>query len=83
MENDVQRTRDGGLVVIHDDSLRRTTDAEEVFPGRVPWKVKDFTAAEIARLHAGGWFDAAYAGARVPTLKGYVDGWNTTTRSSS
>ncbi|MDR6978261.1 glycerophosphoryl diester phosphodiesterase [Streptomyces sp. 3330] len=73
VENDVQRTKDGELVVIHDDSLRRTTDAEEVFPGRSPWKVRDFTAAEIARLDAGSWFGAAYTGARVPTLKEYVD----------
>jgi glycerophosphoryl diester phosphodiesterase len=72
VENDVQRTRDGELVVLHDDSLQRTTDVEEVFPGRAPWKVKDFTAAEIARLDAGSWFGAAYAGARVPTLRQYV-----------
>jgi glycerophosphoryl diester phosphodiesterase len=72
VENDVQRTRDGELVVIHDDNLKRTTDAEEVFPDRAPWKVKDFTAAEIARLDAGSWFGPAYAGARVPTLKQYL-----------
>ncbi|WP_406175836.1 glycerophosphodiester phosphodiesterase [Streptomyces canus] len=72
VENDVQRTRDGKLVVLHDDSLRRTTDVEQVFPGRAPWKVKDFTAAEIARLDAGSWFGAAFTGARVPTLKQYV-----------
>ncbi len=72
VENDVQRTKDGELVVIHDDNLRRTTDVEEVFPGRAPWKVKDFTAAEIARLDAGSWFGPAYAGARVPTLEQYV-----------
>ncbi|MFK4104855.1 glycerophosphodiester phosphodiesterase [Streptomyces sp. NPDC019531] len=72
VENDVQRTRDGKLVVLHDDSLQRTTDVETVFPGRAPWKVKDFTAAEIARLDAGSWFGATYAGARVPTLKQYV-----------
>jgi glycerophosphoryl diester phosphodiesterase len=72
VENDVQRTRDGELVVLHDDSLRRTTDVEEVFPGRAPWKVKDFTAAEIARLDAGSWFGPAYAGARVPTLRQYM-----------
>ncbi|MFF7646638.1 glycerophosphodiester phosphodiesterase family protein [Streptomyces canus] len=72
VENDVQRTRDGELVVLHDDSLRRTTDVERVFPDRAPWKVKDFTAAEIARLDAGSWFGAVYAGARVPTLKQYV-----------
>ncbi|MEG8280859.1 glycerophosphodiester phosphodiesterase [Streptomyces sp. AHA2] len=73
VENDVQRTKDGELVVMHDDNLRRTTDAEEVFPGRAPWKVKDFTFAEIARLDAGSWFDPAYAGTRVPTLEQFVD----------
>ncbi|MGW2822515.1 glycerophosphodiester phosphodiesterase [Streptomyces sp. NPDC001443] len=72
VENDVQRTKDGTLVVIHDDSLRRTTDVERVFPGRSPWKVKDFTAAEIARLDAGSWFGRAYAGVRVPTLEQYL-----------
>ncbi|MEV5547770.1 glycerophosphodiester phosphodiesterase family protein [Streptomyces sp. NPDC052309] len=73
VENDVQRTRDGELVVLHDDSLRRTTDVEEVYPDRAPWLVKDFTAAEIARLDAGSWFGSAYAGARVPTLEQYVE----------
>ncbi|MFF6814665.1 glycerophosphodiester phosphodiesterase [Streptomyces sp. NPDC012403] len=72
VENDVQRTRDGELVVLHDDSLQRTTDVEEVFPDRAPWKVKDFTAAEIARLDAGSWFGSAYAGARVPTLEQFL-----------
>ncbi|MFJ4919132.1 glycerophosphodiester phosphodiesterase [Streptomyces sp. NPDC088725] len=73
VENDVQRTRDGELVVIHDDSLRRTTDVERVFPDRAPWHVKDFTAAEIARLDAGSWYDARWAGERVPTLKQYLE----------
>ncbi|MER6201461.1 glycerophosphodiester phosphodiesterase family protein [Streptomyces sp. NPDC001586] len=72
VENDVQRTRDGELVVIHDDTLTRTTNVEQVFPGRSPWKVKDFTAAEIARLDAGSWFGEEYAGARVPTLRQYL-----------
>ena len=72
VENDVQLTRDGVLVVIHDTGLKRTTDAEEVFPDRAPWAVKDFTAAEIARLDAGSWFGPRYAGARVPTLQQYL-----------
>ncbi|MEU0964006.1 glycerophosphodiester phosphodiesterase family protein [Streptomyces sp. NPDC005917] len=72
VENDVQRTKDGRLVVVHDDSLERTTNVEEVFPGRAPWKVQDFTAAEIARLDAGNWFSPSYAGTRVPTLAQYV-----------
>ncbi|MFC8077384.1 glycerophosphodiester phosphodiesterase [Streptomyces sp. NPDC057307] len=73
VENDVQRTKDGRLVVLHDTDLRRTTDAEQVFPDRSPWNVKDFTAAEIARLDAGSWFGPEWAGARVPTLKQYLD----------
>ncbi|MGW3357748.1 glycerophosphodiester phosphodiesterase [Streptomyces bungoensis] len=72
VENDVQRTKDGELVVLHDDSLRRTTNVQKVFPNRAPWKVKDFTAAEIARLDAGSWFSPAYAGVRVPTLRQYM-----------
>jgi glycerophosphoryl diester phosphodiesterase len=73
VENDVQRTRDGELVVVHDDSLARTTDVEQKFPARAPWKVKDFTAAEIATLDAGSWRGAQWAGARVPTLKEYLN----------
>lgn len=72
VENDVQRTKDGELVVIHDDSLERTTNVKNVFPDRAPWKVKDFTAAEIARLDAGSWFSSAFAGTRVPTLSQYM-----------
>ncbi|WNI32587.1 glycerophosphodiester phosphodiesterase family protein [Streptomyces sp. ITFR-6] len=73
VESDIQLTKDGVLVVIHDTDLKRTTDAEKVFPDRAPWAVKDFTAAEIARLDAGSWFGARYAGARVPTLRQYLE----------
>ncbi|MFD7103086.1 glycerophosphodiester phosphodiesterase [Streptomyces celluloflavus] len=72
VENDVQRTRDGQLVVLHDATLERTTDAAKVFPGRAPWRVGDFTAAEIARLDAGSWFGKRFAGERVPTLADYL-----------
>ncbi|MEV1021614.1 glycerophosphodiester phosphodiesterase family protein [Streptomyces sp. NPDC050264] len=72
VENDVQRTKDGALVVIHDTTLARTTNVEEVFPGRAPWNVGDFTAAEIARLDAGSWKGAEFTGARIPTLHRYL-----------
>ncbi|MFF2654468.1 glycerophosphodiester phosphodiesterase [Streptomyces sp. NPDC058045] len=68
VETDVQRTRDGRLVVIHDTDLRRTTDAEQRYPQRAPWRVGDFTAAEIAGLDAGSWKAPGFAGTRVPTL---------------
>lgn len=72
VENDVQRTKDGQLIVMHDTTLRRTTNAETVFPGRAPWRVADFTAAEIARLDAGRWFAQRFAGERVPTLTAFL-----------
>ncbi|MFC9034158.1 glycerophosphodiester phosphodiesterase family protein [Streptomyces arboris] len=73
VENDVHRTKDGVLVVLHDTDLKRTTNVEEVFPGRAPWAVKDFTAAEVAKLDAGSWFGKQFAGARVPTLTQFVN----------
>jgi glycerophosphoryl diester phosphodiesterase len=67
-ELDVQETKDHKLVIMHDGTLARTTNVEDVYPGRKPWKVADFTLAEIKRLDAGSWFAAKYKGERVPTL---------------
>lgn len=69
VEVDVQRTRDGALVLMHDLTLERTTDAATVLPGRAPWRVADLTLAEISRLDAGSWFGPEFAGERVPTLE--------------
>lgn len=72
-EVDVQRSRDGELVLLHDRSLARTTDVEEVFPDRAPWHVDDFTLAELRRLDAGTWFHDDYAGEPIPTLAELVE----------
>ena len=61
IELDVQQTKDGVLVVMHDSSLRRTTGDK-----RSIWEV-DYD--EIADLDAGSWFDPAYANARISTLE--------------
>ncbi len=55
-ELDVTPTADGQLIVFHDTSLTRTTNADEVFPNRVPWHVSDFTLAEIRQLDTGAPF---------------------------
>ncbi|WP_063765268.1 glycerophosphodiester phosphodiesterase [Nonomuraea candida] len=68
-EFDVQQTRDHRLVLMHDETLARTTDVEKVFPKRSPWRVSDFTLAEIQRLDAGSWFGRRFRGEGVPTLK--------------
>lgn len=55
-ELDVGMTADGVLILIHDDTLRRTSNVSEIFPERAPWPVHHFTLAEIRRLDFGSWF---------------------------
>ena len=60
-ELDIRRSKDGMLVIMHDDDLRRTTG--------VKGKIGDFTLAELRKLDVGRWFDTAFKGERVPTLE--------------
>lgn len=68
IEMDLQMTKDGKLIVMHDEKLDRTTNGKG-------W-VKDHTLAEIKKLDAGSWFNKAYpekakpqyADLKVPTL---------------
>ena len=69
VELDVRRTRDGALVLMHDSTLDRTTDARWVYPRRAPWRVADFTLDQIRLLDAGAWKGRAFTGERVPTLE--------------
>lgn len=55
-ELDVAVTTDGHLFLFHDDSLARTTNAQERFPERAPWTFTTFTLAELRTLDAGSWF---------------------------
>ncbi|MDR7303717.1 glycerophosphodiester phosphodiesterase [Haloactinomyces albus] len=73
VEIDVQQTKDDRLVVIHDTTLARTTDVEQKYPERAPWRVADFTLAEIRSLDAGSWKAPKYAGERIPTLAEVLD----------
>jgi glycerophosphoryl diester phosphodiesterase len=60
-ELDVQLTRDGAVVVIHDDTVERTTDGKG--------EVAELTLAELQRLDAGARFrNGAVKGERIPTL---------------
>ena len=68
VEFDVHRTKDGALVLLHDATLDRTTDVRRVFPGRAPWRVSDFTHAELMQLDAGSWKSREFTGERIPTL---------------
>ncbi|MBB4264500.1 glycerophosphodiester phosphodiesterase [Roseospira visakhapatnamensis] len=65
VEFDVTLTADGRPVVIHDDTLERTTDGA----GRVA----ETTLAALADLDAGTWFAPDFAGELVPTLEEVLD----------
>ncbi len=55
-ELDVGMTADGELLVIHDNTLTRTSNVKQVFPERRPWSLTDFSLHEIKRLDFGTWF---------------------------
>jgi glycerophosphoryl diester phosphodiesterase len=61
LEFDVQMTKDGVPVVIHDEKLLRTTGA--------PGTVNQYTWREIQSLDAGLWLDAKWQGERIPALE--------------
>ncbi len=79
VEQDLAVTKDGVLICLHDASLERTTNVEQLFPDRVTtqtiegktrraWLANDFTLAEIKTLDAGAWFDQKFKGERIPTF---------------
>ncbi len=84
IEPDLQITSDGVLIALHDLTLERTTNIEEVFPSRFEeveirgeltkvWPVNDFTLEEIRTLDAGSWFDTSFAGATIPTFAEVIE----------
>lgn len=60
IELDIHLSRDGVPVVIHDDTVDRTTNGTGA--------VESMTVGELQALDAGSWFDPSYAGERIPTL---------------
>lgn len=55
-ELDVAMSADGELVLLHDDTLERTSNAAQVFPDRKPWSVYDFSLEDLKALDFGSWF---------------------------
>lgn len=60
LELDVGLSRDGELVVLHDETLGRTTNGDGF--------LRDHDLEAVRRLDAGSWFDPRFAGEPVPTL---------------
>ncbi len=61
IELDVQLSKDGIPVVIHDFILDRTTTGKGM--------VRDHTYEQLAQLDAGSWFSQEFAGESIPTLE--------------
>lgn len=61
VEVDVRLSRDGVPFLLHDETLERTTDGTG--------EAKDRDWADLQTLDAGAWFDAAFAGTRLPSLE--------------
>lgn len=75
IEQDLRLSSDGVLVCLHDPTLERTTNVEEVYPdrsrvvdGEERWYVIDFTLEELKQLDAGSWFGEEYEGERILTF---------------
>ncbi len=80
VEPDLQISKDGVLVCLHDTTLERTTDVAEVFPerakevnGRKVYPVVEFTWEELQKLDAGTWKDKKFAGAKIVSFQGMID----------
>jgi glycerophosphoryl diester phosphodiesterase len=65
MELDVHFSKDGRVVVIHDDTLERTTNGRG--------KVADHTLQELKKLDAGSWFGSPFSGEQIPTLQDVLE----------
>ncbi len=65
IEFDVKLTGDGKVVVLHDQSVDRTTDGAG--------DVRDFTLSQLKDLDAGGWFDPRFVNERIPSLEEVFD----------
>lgn len=61
LELDVRLTRDRQMVVIHDETLKRTTGKSGL--------VKGYNLPELKALDVGDWFQPCFAGQRIPTLE--------------
>src|SRR5690554_6491888 len=65
LEFDVQLSRDGQVVICHDEKVDRTINGQG-------W-IKDFSWAELQQLDAGSWFSPEFSKETIPTLSQLLD----------
>jgi len=84
IETDLQLSKDGVLVCIHDPVLERRTNVEEVFPDRFTiieregksvktWYVNDFTLSDLRKLDMGSSFSEKFKGERIATFQELIE----------
>jgi glycerophosphoryl diester phosphodiesterase len=72
IELDYYHSAEGVPVVIHDQYLDRTTNAEEIL-GQPKLLVGKLLLADLRKLDVGSWFDDKFAGTKMPTLVESLD----------
>lgn len=68
VEIDVHMNKDADLIVLHDETFDRTTNARTIYPDRDDVSVGSMTTSEIAALDAGSWKGQSFTGFTVPHL---------------
>lgn len=64
IELDIQLTKDGEVIICHDEKVNRTTNGTGY--------LKDYTLKELQKLDAGSWFSNEFRGERIPTLDEFL-----------
>lgn len=59
LEVDIQRSKDGVLLALHDNNLKRTTDCEDIFPNDSLPQAGNYSYEDLMLLDAGSWFNSA------------------------
>lgn len=72
VELDYHHTADGVPIVIHDSTVKRTTNASQLWP-ETDLHVAKHPLATLKTLDAGAWFDRRYTGIQLPTLAEALD----------
>ena len=65
IEMDIKITKDGTLVILHDESVDRTTNGTG--------KIQELTIEQVKDLDAGSWFSPAFKGIKIPTFNEALD----------
>ena len=65
VETDVFKTKDGAIVLSHDETIDRCSDGTGL--------IRDMTLEELRQYDYGAWYGAEFAGTQIPTLEEFLD----------